>query len=402
MKTVAIVAEYNPFHTGHAYQIQKIREEFGADTAIIAISSGNFVQRGDVAVADKLTRAKCAVLCGANLVLELPFPYSMSSADIFARAAVSVADSLGTVDYLSFGSESGDITELSYVSEVLLSNDYAKELENIRKNQRRGYAKCCELAYKSCAEKYRDFEFSSNNILAVEYIKALRGMNSKIEPHTIKRSGAEYNDTSTDADAPHQSATAIRALMLTDFHSALPFVPEQTRDTLSQSYKEGSLPADSERISAAIISHFRLTDSSAAQDIHDAGDGLYNRLANASLKANNISSLLELTETKKYTKARTRRAMWYGFFGVTSSDVKTAPAFTQVLAMDTVGMSKLRDIGKSSRIHVLTKPSDYMHFDEAALRQKKLSERADSVFEMTRPASACGNWALTLTPFIKK
>lgn len=402
MATVAIIAEYNPFHSGHAYQITKIREQIGHDTAIIAITSGNFVQRGDVAFADKLTRAKSAVLCGVNLVLELPFPYSMASADLFAKSAVAIANSLGTVDYLSFGSESGNIDELSYAANVFLSEKYCVTFNEISKNKQLGYAKCCELAYKKCAEKFQNFEFSSNNILAVEYVKALKLLNSKIQPHTIKRNGADYSIEKTDGSLLHQSATAIRATLLENPSMAMQFMPKAAAQTITDGLSLGELPCDSERIGCAIISHFRLTDSCAGKHIHDAGDGLYNRLANASFKANNISSLLALTETKKYTRARTRRAMWYGFLGVTSSDVKEAPRFTQVLAMDKIGMSLLRDIRKSTRIFVLTKPSDYKHFDEKATRQKKLSERADSIFELTRPQFTTGSWAVKLTPFIKK
>ena len=110
---IGIICEYNPFHNGHLYQIEKIREEFGADTNIIAIMSGNYVQRGGVAIADKGLRAKCAVLSGVNLVLELPFPFSMSSAEYFAKSAVHILDSIGCIDYISFGSESGSIEELN-------------------------------------------------------------------------------------------------------------------------------------------------------------------------------------------------------------------------------------------------------------------------------------------------
>ena len=113
MKTVAIIAEYNPFHSGHEYHINKIREEFGSDTRILAIMSGNFTQRGEIAYADKYFRAECAVRCGVNLVLELPFPYSLSSAEIFAKSGVKIADALGVTDILSFGSEAGSIETLT-------------------------------------------------------------------------------------------------------------------------------------------------------------------------------------------------------------------------------------------------------------------------------------------------
>ena len=124
MKTVAIISEYNPFHSGHEYQIQKIREEFGADTRIIAIMSGNYTQRGEMAIMDKSLRAECAVRCGVNLVLELPFPFSSSSAEFFSRSGVKIAHSLGVVDYLSFGSECGSIEELVNAAKNMSSKEY--------------------------------------------------------------------------------------------------------------------------------------------------------------------------------------------------------------------------------------------------------------------------------------
>ena len=142
MKIAAIIAEYNPFHNGHKYQVDKIREILGEDTAIIAIMSGNFTQRGELAITDKTVRAKSAIDCGVNLVLELPFPFSMSSAEFFAKSGVKIADSIGVVDYLVFGSESGDINELSDIASVTLSPEYHLTLETLPIEE---YKAVCDL-----------------------------------------------------------------------------------------------------------------------------------------------------------------------------------------------------------------------------------------------------------------
>lgn len=402
MTTVAIIAEYNPFHTGHSYHIQKIKEEFGSDTTIIAIMSGNFTQRGDVAFTDKLTRATCAVMCGVNLVLELPFPYSCASADIFARGGVTIAQKLGNVDYLSFGSESGCAEELMYVADITLSQNYCDKLGMLLNDTAYGYAKCCQLAYEACSDNYKNFSFSPNNILAIEYIKAIKKLNSNLKIHTVKREGADYNSDTINHREYHQSASAIRKVFCDNTDFALEFIPMQCRDLLKRAYEEGALPCSSELISSAILSHYRLSSGTVCESIHDAGAGLYNRLINASFEADSISSLLSLTETKKYTNARIRRAMWYGFLGVTSSDVETMPLFTQVLAMDKIGSGELKAIRKTKAISVLTKPSNYDGFEGVPLRQKILSEKADSIFELTRPTKRHGNSALMLTPFVKK
>ena len=149
MKIAAIITEYNPFHNGHEYQIKKTREILGEDTAIIAIMSGNFTQRGEPAIADKLVRARAAVECGVDLVLELPFPYSMTSAEFFARSGVRIAAKLGIVDYLVFGSECGDIELLSEIAENMMSESFLSELAKREKTDtHRGHAALCELVYK--------------------------------------------------------------------------------------------------------------------------------------------------------------------------------------------------------------------------------------------------------------
>ena len=146
---IGIICEYNPFHNGHLYQIEKIRQEFGEDTNIIAVMSGNYVQRGGVAIADKGVRAKCAVLSGVNLVLELPFPFSMSSAEYFARSAVYILTQIGCVDYISFGSESGDIEALTRTAEFMLREDFLLRLESLSddpEKKKLGHAALLEIA----------------------------------------------------------------------------------------------------------------------------------------------------------------------------------------------------------------------------------------------------------------
>ena len=172
---IGIICEYNPFHNGHLYQIEKIREEFGEDANIVAVMSGNYVQRGGVAIADKSLRAKCAVLSGANLVLELPFPYSMSSAEYFAKSAVHILDSLGCVDYISFGSEAGDVAPLT--AQIMLSREFTETMERLSldpEKRKLGHAALCEVALKAIAQDGENLaSLTPNNILAIEYIKAV-------------------------------------------------------------------------------------------------------------------------------------------------------------------------------------------------------------------------------------
>ncbi len=402
MKVCAIITEYNPFHNGHAYQISEIRRILGEDTAIIAIMSGNFTQRGELAFADKTARAKAACLCGVDLVLELPFPFSMSSAEYFAKSGVKIANDIGIVDYLAFGSESGDIEELSSIAENMLDKKFVDALiDKEREETEIGHAALSELVYRELYGKNLPKDiFSPNNILAIEYIKAIRALNSKIIPLTIKRRGAGYNDSISNGTSL-QSASAIRELLTQDNISALDFVPNIAKSIFLSEIKNGYAPTSESRLDSAIISYFRLNSPKADVDIHDAGGGLYNRLCNISMTQTTISSLVSMTETKKYTNARIRRAIWNSFLGVTSSDVKKLPAFTQVLAMNTVGRSLLKCAKKVSAIPIFTKPSSYKDTSDEVIYQKEMSNKADAVYDLSRKCSISAKFALTFTPYVK-
>ena len=405
MKTAAIITEYNPFHNGHKYQIEKLREELGEDTAVIAIMSGNFTQRGELAIADKTVRARAAVDSGVNLVLELPFPYSVSSAEFFASAGVHIANAIGIVDYLVFGSELGNIEVLSEIARNMLSEKFILALhqrEDMSESANLGYPKLCELTYNSLFENEISKDiFSPNNILAIEYIKALIRENSKIIPFTIKRKGAGYNEA-FDKSEKLQSATAIRTLINSGNETAFKYMPASATEAYIGAISMGKCPSDESKLDSAVISHFRLSSPSDASEIHDASGGLYNRLCNKSAQTDSISSLTSMTETKKYTSARIRRAMWNSFFSVTSSDVRSAPAYTQVLGLDSKGQSLLKRIKKMSDFTVITKPSSYLAFADEVKRQKEISNKADSVFALSLESPNSSAFALSFTPYVKK
>ena len=405
MKVAAIISEYNPFHLGHKYQIDKLREILGDDTAVIAIMSGNFTQRGDIAVCDKTIRAMSAVNCGVNLVLELPFPFSMSSAEFFAKSGVKIANEIGIVDYLVFGSENGDILELSDIASIMSSNEYNMTLEDMIASpeyKEYGYPELCEIALSRLyGKKLSKNLLSPNNILSIEYIKALYAMGSSIKPLTIKRVGAGYNDL-INPMAEYQSASAIREELSDSNLSALDYVPEEARKVYVNAITEGKMPSDITKLDTAVISSFRLNSRMTDVDYHDAAGGLYNRLCDISAEATSISMLTAEAETKKYTKARIRRAIWNSYFGVTSSDVRPLPAFTQVLSMDEVGKTLLKAIKKSSDFPVITKPSSFKELDDNVIRQKELSNRADAVYGLTLKIANSGRFPLTFTPYVKK
>ena len=399
MKTAVIISEYNPFHMGHEYLIRSVRERFGEDTAVISVMSGNFTQRGELAILPKQYRAKAAILGGANLVLELPFPFSSSSAEFFAKSAVKIASDIGVADILVCGSECGCERDLAVAADITDSNEYKAAFNSLSEDKTLGYPKKCELAYKMAGGN-DSLTFSPNNILAIEYIRAIKSLSSDLKFHTFKRVGADYSCENT-VSGIYQSAMAIRNT-INEKADYTAFVPPYCSDILADAERYGDMPASIERISSAIISYFRLNPPHSDLEYHDAGDGLYNRLYNSSLEASTISSLFELTETKSYTNARLKRVMWSVFFGVTSSDVRTLPLYTQVLAMDSIGMLLLKKARKLSEIPILTKPSAISELSDAARRQKLLSDKADSVYELSKPEPKSAKGVYTYVPFIKK
>ena len=401
---IGIICEYNPFHNGHLYQIEKIREEFGADTNIVAVMSGNYVQRGGVAIADKGIRAKCAVLAGVNLVLELPFPFSMSSAEYFARAAVHILTEIACVDYISFGSESGSIDALYSTAELMLTDEFSAKLLSLSEDpskRKLGHAAMCEVALNEVSKGKNTVSLSPNNILAIEYIKAVISLKSGLKLHTVKRAFSSFSDEEF-VPGSIQSATAIRKSISEKDISALEFIPHITKNVILEAISTGDFPCENEKLDTAVITSLRLNLPSLYEDIHDTNGGLYNRLKDASFKTNTIESLICTAESKNFTKARIRRSLFYSLLGVTSSQFKELPAYTQLLAFDSRGRAMLKTLGKQSSFPVLTKPSDTDKLPSAALPQKAAADKADSVFQMTKPIPKDGNSALRFTPFVKK
>lgn len=210
MKICGIVCEYNPFHNGHLYQINKIKKELGFD-AVVGVMSGNWTQRGDVAIFDKYTRAKAAVINGMDLVIELPAIHSMQSAEIFARNSVYILNSLGIIDSIAFGTECEDINILKDISDVLVSetNEFRSILKNELNNGSPYFFAREKAIYEILGEDRRDAIRKPNNILAIEYLKAIKRLESSIIPIGIKRYGAQHNDKEFDTSTT-ASASSVR------------------------------------------------------------------------------------------------------------------------------------------------------------------------------------------------
>ena len=402
MKTVAVIAEYNPFHKGHEHQLREIKRAFGEDTAIVAIMSGNFVQRGTPAILGKFDRARMAVECGVSLVLEMPFPFSASSAEYFAAAGVSIANDLGVVDVLSFGSECGDVALLSDVADKIQAPEFILQLrEKLRgkTEKEKGYPRVLsEMLSEAYGDVFPTSLFLPNNILSISYISALKKLRSSIVPHTILRTGS---DESAADEGVFAGATYLRSLLLSgEREEALKHVPQNLLPLWEEAYAHGLAPVSDASFSTALLAHLRLSDAPAST-FAESGGGVLSLLRKAARKAHDLDSLYEIAATKKYTTARLRRATLFSYFGVTPAAMKAKPLYTQVLAMDQKGQKVLANIRKTAHISLLTKPADLHKLSLAARAQAELSYRADSVYALLSPAPQKADVFLRTAPYRK-
>lgn len=393
---ISIICEYNPFHTGHMYQINKIREIFGAETVILCVMSGHFVQRGDVSVFDKFARAEAAVRCGANLVLELPFPFSSSSAEYFAGAGVYISDCAGA-DTLVFGSECGDIEKLKRTSEIMSGEKFKKSVAEVKDI---GIVKLRQQIYAEITEENSDIAVSSNDILAVEYVNAIKKIcDNRIIPYAIKREGAGYNDES--AEMNFMSATGIRKMISENrFSESREYISDAAYYVFLREIEKRSAPASIKNIEREIISFFRLAEPESLSNIADMTGGLQYRLIEAAKNSVDIESFFKMAQTKKYTNARIRRAVLFAILGVTEKMLKQYPIYTQMLAADEKGRVKLKNIKKSEKIEILTKPSDYTKLSDEAKKQCQLSIKADALYTLSLSEPESAGIYLKKSPFI--
>ena len=397
MKTVAIICEYNPLHSGHEYQIKRIKEELGG-ARIVAVMSTEFVQRGDVAVFPRGVRAEAALEAGCDLVLELPFPYSYSSAEYFARAGVYIADAIGVCDTLSFGSELGDVEFLKSCADRLRDDKFVAEVEKYQEsNKSIGHIKArFDVANSIYGKEFAEAMSSPNNILALEYIKAARELGSELDFHTVLREGDGYNDVS--GEGKFVSATYLREL-IADGKKIYDFVPRGCAELYKKAIQSGAV-ADIKRIESAVLAYFRLADACDLSDFAEMSDGLEYRLCECASAATSLDEFFSLAATKKYTNARIRRAVISSLLKVREADIKALPAYTSVLSSNKTGLDILKEMKKSSRIPVITKPADYKNRSDEVKSAFEKAEKAYAFYSLSQKAPASADEFMKFTPII--
>ena len=331
MKTCVITAEYNPFHNGHAWQIKQARE-LGAENVVV-VMSGNYVQRGTPALFPKEVRVSAALCCGADLVLELPVPYAVSGAEQFASSAVHIANALGVADSLVFGTETDDIGEILEISNMLLSEECDALIKEKLKTGE-SYAVARALAAEELRRGSAEILTMPNNILAVEYCKAIIKSKSSLIPVCIKRKGVQHN--SDKAEKGFASASFLRESPLEGWHG---LVPAKANIMYSAENIRGNI-VDYSRFETAVLSRLRACTPQGLARLREASEGLEYALYNAVQQAVSLEQVYAKTKSKRYAHSRIRRMVLCAVLGITTV-LPELPPYIRVLGANNRGFALL-------------------------------------------------------------
>lgn len=364
MKVSGIVCEYNPFHNGHRYHIEQTRKN-GA-THIIAVMSGNFVQRGDIAVLDKFTRAELAVKSGADLVIELPVQYSLAPAELFARGAVYLLYSLGVVDEISFGSEIGDVQKLISAAEDM---EKISDSPKIRELTEKGYtcAKAMTAVLGKLFPEAAEIISQPNNVLGLEYIRAIKYFSADISPFTVKRAGTPHDSGDTCGD--FASASYLRE----HISEAEKFVPDIVSAALSGNTAEIC------RLERVILYRLRQASIEEIRNTSDCAQGLAERIYSART-ALSLDELFESVKTKRFTMARIRRIILSLLIGITAEDMNNLPPYIRVISFNKKGRKILAAAKGKSLIPFGTSLAKLSRNDRISTRFAELESAASDIY----------------------
>lgn len=363
---VGIIAEYNPFHNGHAYHLAKSKELAKADY-VIAVVSGNFVQRGNVSLINKWDKANMALAEGADLVIELPTVYSISSAENFAYGAIKILNSLNIVDYVAFGTELDDINILDRCADILYKEPQKfVNLLNHELSKGLSFPKAREnalLMYLNDIRTYSNVLSSPNNILAIEYLKALKKLRSHISPISIKRKNAGYNDLEITNN--FASATAIRKKIIDNKPAGLSkLMPANSYRILYNSIQKGHFVKDITSFEKEILYVLRKMSIKEIANLPDVSEGLEHSIKNAANSCNTIEEFMNIIKTKRYTNTRIQRILLYALLGITKDDMKNSAKvqpYIRVLGMNKKGKDLISVISHSNpSLNIITSVKKYI------------------------------------------
>lgn len=381
MATVlGIIAEYNPFHNGHLYQLEEAKKQTGAEY-VVAIITGNFAQRGNTALINKWAKAQIAIENGVDLVLELPTIYSISSAENFAEGAIKILDSLKIVDTLCFGTETSDFAALNNIANILYNEpkEYTAIL-NHELGKGLSYPKARENAlmmYLNDIKRYASIMSGSNNILGIEYLKALKRLKSQMKPFSIERKKVYYNDEKIVDE--FASSTAIRKLVATEQYDDLRKVmPKNSYMLLKEEIRKGNYVLDLIKYEKEIIYTLRKMTLKEIEQLPDVSEGLENLIKTAAESCNNLIDLVNIIKSKRYAQTRIQRILVYALLGITKKDMansKKVIPYTRVLGFNSKGKEIISDICNiNPKIQMITSVKKYVEQNNNKILKEMLEK----------------------------
>lgn len=383
MKICGIIAEYNPFHNGHLYQIEETRRMLGPDTAVVCCMSGDFVQRGEAAVMDKTRRAKAAVMSGADLVLSLPLRWSLSSAQGFADGAVHILGMAGA-EHISFGAEDNDVEALSEIAGLIAEKSVIDGTLATMMGSGVSYARARERELYKRIKDRASLISTPNNILAVEYLRAVRQQGLDITPIAVKRTGAAH-----DGDAPDgviASASYIRQLARGGrLDEAAGFMPPQSLEQLRRAAREGAAMLDLSRLDCAMTAVLKRCSIEQLSKLPDASEGLEHRLYDAIQAGVDLEDICGGAKTKRYAYSRIRRMLYCAFLGIEKKPAGSLPGYTRVLAFNDRGRQVLSAVEQREDFVFITKPAAAKRLPEEERAGFELEAAASSAYDLALP-----------------
>ena len=407
-RVLGIIAEYNPFHNGHMYHLQKAKEQSGAQYCI-CVMSGNFVQRGNTSIVNKWKKAEMALLNGVDLVIELPTIYSVASAEGFSLGAIKLLNNLKIVDAISFGTETSDFAALNNISSIVNEEPMKyKSILNSELKKGLSFPKARENAlmlYLNDNKRYDNILNTPNNILAIEYLKALKKIKSTIQPIPVKREKVYYNDNVIVDE--FASATAIRKLLKNEeFSEIRKVVPKSTYQILKKETELGNVVLDLSRYEKEIIYNLRRMTVSEIAELPDVNEGLEHSLKNAANYSNDITNLINIVKTKRYTVTRIQRILICALLGITKRDVgmakKTEP-YIRVLGFNEKGKELISRINKQNpKATVITSVKKFQDKNNNNKNSKKYKRLLDiDIFSTNVYTMACKSESLANLDYTK-
>lgn len=401
MNTAFIACEYNPFHNGHKFHIDSVRKA-GFDT-VICIMSGNFVQRGDIALFEKHRRAETALLNGADLVIELPLKYAVSTASLFADGFIKTAKATGLYGSISFGAKNST-EDLVFLEKYLFS----KEAENycnkkIREGINYPNAKR-EFIKETLGTGFAEILSDGNNTLALEYLRAKNLYFNDAGIHSVFRKGSDH-DSSVTTEC-FASASYLRELIYKNGNKVPPsglnalfgYIPENLHGTIKLLMDDGKFPRDTEKFETAMLSRLSMLSTEQFSEINNVTEGLENRIVEAIKISCSTSDILYNVKSKRFTYSRLRQILLNAAIGINKYDIERGISYLRVLGSNDRGRTMLRQMKESADLPVISNLSEINKDNPDALRDAFLDYQAGKLFSLCDPVCRAGNPEYEIPP----